>query len=223
MAGKGGNAAKAAKAAKGKADKVGSRRSVTIEDINGIVESLLSSLGGTLSFGDLHIISEIEDLSRYIRSARAEIAALRPDEVRDEFIPTATDELDAIVDATADATNAIMDATEAIEGVIAGVDVEAGESLTAATTRIYEACGFQDITGQRITKVVRTLKEIEIRIDGLIAAFGGEAEASGSGETKGRKKDEDRPPGDEDLLEGPQKPGEGQSQADIDALLASLD
>ena len=44
--------------------------------------------------------------------------------------------------------------------------------LQEATTRIYEACSFQDITGQRITKVVSTLKTIEAKVASIVATFG---------------------------------------------------
>ncbi len=44
--------------------------------------------------------------------------------------------------------------------------------LQDATTRIYEACSFQDITGQRITKVVATLKTIERKVAHIIGTFG---------------------------------------------------
>ena len=49
--------------------------------------------------------------------------------------------------------------------------------LQEATTRIYEACSFQDITGQRITKVVATLKTIEAKVAGIVSTFGGDCEA----------------------------------------------
>ncbi len=64
------------------------------------------------------------------------------------------------------------------------LDGEPATQLQDATTRIYEACGFQDITGQRITKVVNTLKvDREPRLAQLVATFGesnGEAAASES-------------------------------------------
>ena len=46
------------------------------------------------------------------------------------------------------------------------------ESINDACMRIFEACSFQDITGQRITKVVSTLTYIEERLHGLQDAWG---------------------------------------------------
>ena len=55
------------------------------------------------------------------RSARArqEIASLRVDDITDRDIPFATDELDAIVEHTAGATNAILESCEMMEEVAA--------------------------------------------------------------------------------------------------------
>ncbi len=118
------------------------------------------------------MIDEIENLARVIKAARSEIAALNPAEMRERHFTTATDELDAVVGATEDATNAIMEAAERIEVVAKKVDEDTAKQLTDAVTGIYEACGFQDITGQRISKVVGALREIELKVEGLLAAFG---------------------------------------------------
>lgn len=37
--------------------------------------------------------------------------------------------------------------------------------------RIFEACNFQDLTGQRITKVVRALSFIEERVDAMMGVW----------------------------------------------------
>lgn len=198
---------------------------VRVGDVAEVVEGLLATLKGDLSATDLEIYSELESLSAYIEAAKSEIAALRPDEVRDEYLPTAADELDAIVEATAEATHGIMDATEAIEGVMEHLDGDDADILMEATTRIYEACGFQDITGQRITKVVNALKHIEDKVDALVEAFGNEIERVKDELPAGADLDDadDADLSDEDLLHGPQLKTEAKSQEEIDALLASFD
>lgn len=197
---------------------------VKVEEVAKVIGALLSSGTPNLVGVSRKIYAELEALNRYIQTAKAEIAALRPDEVKAEYLPTATNELDAIVQATAEATNEIMDATETIERVSEKLEGESQDSLMDATTRIYEACGFQDITGQRITKVVKALKEIEAKVDALVVAFGGEL---GQLKAKEAAKPAAAPakgaPTDQDLLHGPQQPGEGISQDEIDRLLASFD
>lgn len=196
---------------------------VSTAEIVEVVDSVLATMKGDVSADDLTLYDELESLAAYIRETKLEVAALRPDEVKEEYLPTAADELDAIVEATAEATNAIMDAVEEVENVMGGVDGEASQKLMDATTRIYEACGFQDITGQRITKVVKALKHIEEKVDALVTAFGSEIERIKAEQPKEEEKKKEGPIDDAELLQGPQKTGEGQSQADIDALLASFD
>lgn len=186
-----------------------------------VVGTVMSAMNGGVQ-NEADLFSELEKLAEYIQSAKKEISALHPEEVKERFLPSASDELDAIIEATAEATNTIMDATEVIENVMAEEDGERADALMAATTAIYEACSFQDITGQRITKVVKTLQDIESKIDGLIRAFG-----QGAGNSKKSKAKAKKPVGkkisDEDLLNGPQSSGQAKSQAEIDALLASFD
>ena len=107
-----------------------------------------------------------------IANTKSEIAALRVDDITDHDIPFATDELDAIVEHTAHATDAILESCEMLDEVSATVSGDAAAKLQAATTKIYEACSFQDITGQRITKVVTTLKTIEGKVAHIVNTFG---------------------------------------------------
>ncbi|MDA8230680.1 MAG: protein phosphatase CheZ [Magnetospirillum sp.] len=189
---------------------------VPIDEVAEIVRAVLDTLTGDISAGDLRLYRELESLADYIHSARTEIAALRPDEIRSEFIPSATDELDAIIGATEAATNRILDAAEHLEGLSTAMEPQVAERLMEITTGMYEACNFQDLTGQRITKVVRVLKVIEDRVETLVKVFGAgarEEKATGDGNVLT----------DEDLLNGPQLPDAAPDQAEIDRLLASFD
>jgi chemotaxis protein CheZ len=168
-----------------------------------------------LSLREAALLTEIEELGRTIEAAKAEIAALRVDDITGNHIPFATDELDAIVTHTARATNEILESCETLDAVAADASSAHGEKLQAAVTRIYEACSFQDITGQRITKVVNTLKAIEAKVAQIAGAFG-TIPASQSG--KGQEA-----PVEPILLNGPQLPAAAMDQADIDKLLASFD
>ncbi|HEY0836112.1 MAG TPA: protein phosphatase CheZ [Azospirillum sp.] len=192
------------------------------DEVAAIVREVVASMGGDMSGDDLKLYAELEDLARYIADAKAELAALRPGEIRDEHIPTATDELDAVVGATEQATFAIFDACDIVSAVSGTVDAETAAKLTDAVTRIYEACNFQDVTGQRITKVVRTLKHIEVRVDALLAVFGEEARHAATPATPASA---ETPPADAEaaLLNGPALPGNANDQDEIDRLLASFD
>ncbi len=184
-----------------------------------VVRTVLTTMRGDLTATDTSLLHEVEELGRTIAAARAEIAALQVDDITASHIPSATDELDAIVAHTATATNSILEVCETLDNVAAKLHEDAAAMLQDATTRIYEACSFQDITGQRITKVVATLKTIDAKVAHIIAAFAqehgemppppGVAAPSAPGEN---------PP-----AVGPQLPGSAMDQTDIDRLLASFD
>lgn len=189
-------------------------------EIAAAVESVMATIEGDLSAVNLKLYAEIEALSRYIESAKAEIADVRPDDIRDEHLPMATDELEAVVGATEQATNQILEAVESIEEVATEIDAAKAQKITDAVTIVYESCNFQDITGQRITKVVKALQQIENKVEALLAAFGEEVARERS------KRKVETPPEDPDkaLMNGPAAPAdEAISQDDIDALLASFD
>jgi chemotaxis protein CheZ len=180
-----------------------------------VVRAVLTTMSHDLTAKEASLLREVEELGRTITSAKSEIAALRVDDITDHDIPFATDELDAIVDHTAHATNAILESCEMLDEVAATVSGEAAAKLQEAVTRIYEACSFQDITGQRITKVVGTLKVIEEKVAQIIGTFGPSIAAP--------KRGADRVATDADLLNGPQLPAHAMDQSDIDALMASFE
>lgn len=193
------------------------RDAMTPEAVADVVQVVLSTMHGDLSQTETTLLSEVEQIGRTIAAAKQEIASLQVEDINGSYIPSATDELDAIVEATARATNEILDCCDTFESISAELGGEAGEKLQGATTRIYEACSFQDITGQRITKVVTTLKSIEERIGAIVATFSDRAPGVAAPVAK------PEPEGEAALLNGPQLPGNGVDQAEIDRLLASFD
>ena len=200
---------------------------VDTEQVRAVLEDMLATMNGNIGGADPRVMEELEELSTFIESTKAEIAAIRPEEIPDEHIPEATDELDAVIEATEVATNSIMEAAEMIEGVAEEVTDEQADVLSQAVTQIYEACSFQDITGQRIHKVVGALREIEQKVETVVEKFGPDAETRE--ELKRRRQAEkdavesaDGEVNEEDLLHGPQMTENANSQDEIDALLADM-
>ena len=194
------------------------------EDIIEVVQSVMASIEGDHTSLSQRLHADIEALAEYINTAKAEITEIRADKINAEYLPEASDQLSAIVGATEQATNDIFEAVESIEELASTLAPEQAERITEAVTRGYEACSFQDITGQRISKVVTALQNVETRVDALLRAFGEEGGAAANGtpaEASGATKPGARP--DEDLMHGPQLPGEANSQDDVDALLAAFD
>ena len=158
------------------------------------------------------LVNVLQYLSDHIRITRDEIGALRSSSANPQMFSTTADELEEIVTETARAANRIMDAAEAIEQAAAEAPAPLATKLTDAVTNIYEASAFQDITGQRITKIVRALQSLESKLDALVCAFGPLDEGESA---QGRD-------GDAALLNGPQLEKNASSQTDIDALFDSL-
>lgn len=190
---------------------------ISIDEVGEVVSSIMDTLQGDVSALDVAVYRELDGLVEYINAAKSEIAAVRAEDIRNKHLPDATDELDAIVRHTEEATGAILDATEIIDEE--GRKLES-QVINDQVMKIFEACGFQDLTGQRISKIVSTLQHIEERISKITLIFGKHfasiAPAASDDEDDGKSEDEK-------LLHGPQLPTNANDQADIDALLASFE
>jgi len=181
--------------------------------VSDVVRAVLGTMHGDLTAAEAGLLAEVAELGRTIAAAKADIAALRVDDITGNHIPNATDELDAIVTHTAAATDQILETCETLDAIGEKLSGEPKEQLQDATIRIYEACSFQDITGQRITKVVAALKTIEQKVAMLVHTFSDDSSAPRP----------EIPSQEASLLNGPQLPGNAMDQSDIDRLLASFD
>ncbi len=152
----------------------------------------------------ISLLREVENLGRTIADTRSEIAAMTTQDFGDGSLPSANDELDAVMAHTAASTNTILEACEQLDQLAQNAPPELANQLQAATTVIYEACSFQDITGQRIKKVIAALQLVDSKVAGIL------------------KLDHGTPPPAELLLSGPQLPGAAMAQDSVDQLLASL-
>lgn len=166
--------------------------------------------------------TELRALANSIQQTKHEIAALRPPDNDDDRLIAVTYELDAIVTATEKATQGILDAAEKIDHLAASVRAQEKDvfvqglvdEIREQIITIFEACNFQDITGQRITKVVNTLKYVEERINAMIDIWGQES-FKDLPEKKTTHEEEDW---EKKLLNGPQLENQAISQDEIDKL-----
>lgn len=184
---------------------------VTRDQVASAISTLMGKLTSQVHVQQDKIVTELFDLAGQIDGLYAELASMQPQSMKGDHIQNAHDELSAVVQATAEATFSIIGEAEKLEKLGKQLPPEQAQIISDSVTRIYEACGFQDITGQRITKVVRTLKQIEGKVDILIGALGGHRSEGGAAA--------DTRAGDESLLNGPSMPGQGISQDEIDKLL----
>lgn len=192
---------------------------VSVDDIGSVVLSLVE---GTAPDNEVDkIATELRDLLDFIGAAKAELVGMQPKSLSHRDIPDAGEQLDAIVAATEDAASTIMDAADSMMEIAAEVEPAQAEKLEAVSTELFQASSFQDLTGQRITKVTRTLGHLEERLSALAEAIGDDFVAPAEDEIE--TDEEGVAVNDSDLLHGPQLEGEGNSQDEIDAILAAFD
>ncbi len=169
--------------------------------------------------------SELDLIYEAINRTKQEIAAVHLTGFQGPEMARVTNELDAIVGGTESATEQILTNAEEIDQLAATLAPRLKNDQNVAliadvqdrVVKIFEACNFQDLTGQRITKVVSTLKFIETHILRMMEIWGGLEAFKGIEAEKMRKSE-----GDAGLINGPKIEGEAghASQDDIDALFA---
>jgi chemotaxis protein CheZ len=168
---------------------------------------------------------ELDLISDAINRTKQEIATVHVTGFEGPEMARVTNELDAIVGGTESATETILSAAEEIDQLastlVARLKDTQDQALVAdmqeRVIKVFEACNFQDLTGQRINKVVGTLKFIETHIVRMMEIWGGLDAFKGiEAETIAARE------GDAALLNGPKVEGEAghASQDDIDSLFA---
>jgi chemotaxis protein CheZ len=166
---------------------------------------------------------ELDLIYDAINRTKREIAVLHGKSFSGEEMARVNGELGAVVGGTEEATQQILEAAESIDqSASALMKVNSpdqqkllSEEIQEKVVSIFEACNFQDLTGQRIKKVMTTMKFIENHITVMMDIWGGvdaiKAHAPAIVDTR---------EGDDKLLNGPKlddDPGHA-SQDDIDAL-----
>jgi chemotaxis protein CheZ len=190
------------------------RDNVTFNDIISLAEVAAQSLQSFFQAMDAKVYRELREIAGYIESMRHEIGALQVNDLKNTRIPAAGVELGAIVQATEAATNTIMECAEAVMAADTG-DPAAYRALVADKMLvIFEACSFQDITGQRIAKVVETLQHIEVRVSRFADVINAK-DIDGFFSEQERERAERK---EKYLLHGPQLAGGGVDQAKVDEM-----
>ena len=169
---------------------------------------------------DQRLIYEISNLAQYIERFRQEIARLNKGNPESNF-RNMSDHLDAIIAHTDSATHAILQNLEEISDLVGKIQDKVNDAETTAlcdqamekTTNAMESCTFQDITGQRVTKIIRSMQFVEERVGAMVELMGRDSV---------EKQASELPPEEQSdtLLNGPQLPGNAISQDDIDKLFA---
>lgn len=166
---------------------------------------------------------ELDLIHDAINRTKREIAVLHGKSFQGDEMAKVNGELGAVVGGTEQATQQILEATEAIDQAATALSKNISpeqqkllsEEIQERVVSIFEACNFQDLTGQRISKVMTTMKFIEQHINEMMNIWGGvdaiKAHAPPIIDTR---------EGDAKLLNGPKLDGDvgHASQDDIDAM-----
>lgn len=161
------------------------------------------------------------DIDDRIHRTRHDIAALRHPNAPSDRFDNAKGELTAVTAATEAASNTIFGYVERVEEIASDLlnntkdEAVRGklQEIVDTITNVYEALGFQDLTGQRMNNVRETIEFVENRVSSLMETWD-------HAEIALLPVPDDRPDdADARLLNGPRGEGEaGVDQADIDAL-----
>ena len=144
-------------------------------------------------------------------------------EGKESRMARAAGELGAAVEAMEKATDKILLSAEAIDDCakalaaaqLTGYARGMTQDIQDHVTRLFEACNFQDLAGQRIGKVIATLTMVEEQLTVMIESCN-----KVTGTAQPDKTTESHPSGD--LLNGPRLDGAAghASQQDIDLIFA---
>ena len=124
---------------------------------------------GREEFRDL--LAEIAELSSAIHSAKAAMMPLGADPA----LRDSAGQLAAVMETTEGAANQILAATEELQEILSGIgagrtpgSAEIVPPLNHVLEQIVAACAFQDLSSQRITKVLGLLTRVESHIDTVL-------------------------------------------------------
>jgi len=166
---------------------------------------------------------ELDLIHDAIDRTKREIATLHGKSFDGGEMAKVNGELGAVVGGTEQATQQILEAAESIDQAASAMSKvqsadqqkRLADDIQERVISIFEACNFQDLTGQRISKVMNTMKFIEQHINAMMEIWGGvdAIKAHVPAHVDNRSDDEK-------LLNGPKLAGDvgHASQDDIDAL-----
>ncbi|TDQ63993.1 chemotaxis protein CheZ [Maritalea mobilis] len=187
---------------------------IPLKDVIALAEKVTAALKPLVRSLDRSMHQELREILGAIEGLRSELSRVDANDIFAKRIPEMGRELGAIVKATEVATDTIMNVAEQVLAADKSDPEKYAAEVEQHMMAIFEACSFQDLTGQRVTKIIHTMEVIEQRIEVLCRMIENNNIAPVStGEMSEREK-RNR----EKLVSGPAHEGEGVSQSDIDAM-----
>lgn len=183
------------------------------EPLNLLANKVAQEVVKELSDKNSDFFKELYQIVTSIDSAKHEIAAIRPKELAEKDIPDATNALDIIIQTSQEAASEILSCGEKLMEIAEFVPETLQKRLMDIATKMFEASNFDDLNGQRIKKVIKTLNCLEVRLKGLLSTYGASYEVLAENIEPIHEEDP--------LLNGPQEQNVATSQEEIDRILNS--
>ena len=122
---------------------------------------------------------DLIEMAKAISRTKSEIAAIHTPDHDQSQLGAASEALDGIVRTTERATSDILQAAEEVQEVAwtlreTGAESAVCDRLDHNATQIYTACSFQDLTAQRTSRIVNTLRYLEQRLIAMIEIWASE-------------------------------------------------
>lgn len=185
-----------------------------VEDALALAEAAVRALAQTVGEGGPAYGGDAGRTAERLSRLRIEIGRLQANDIRGARIPQARAGLHSAVNDTEIAASRIMECAEAIMNADASDPCAYREAVTSHVMSIFEACAFQDLTGQRLARVSDNLDHIERRISRFADAITPRDAKARPGRKQARQEKRVR----ELMLHGP---GEGGiTQEEIDRVIA---
>ena len=218
-----------------------------VEQIIGHVRSIME---GELNLGDIELFGELGELARYINETKKSLKSLSNLDITEKELPETSDQLEGILQSTEEATDQILTLAEGLlsenSTIVKKIEQlrEAAKVNAQANTEdllneleqlnknnydkfiaIMTACNFQDLTGQRIQKIVTMVRDIEKKIMTMVIGFDLKIKSKENDADQEKIEKEQKlleQYQEPDLLKGPQKKGVAVEQNEVYDLLADL-
>ncbi len=152
-----------------------------------VAETIRAEMGDLRSFVDrriaelsaeVHATTQLMDFSE--NNLSGQLSSIRDQIGGVLALPTTATrnsglELEAVVLATEEAANRIMEAAEAIGDWIRDNKLDDGSMavVNEKVAAIFEACSFQDVTGQRIRRAIQHLQHVETMLTDMVPGDNG--------------------------------------------------
>jgi chemotaxis protein CheZ len=186
---------------------------IPLRDVIAMAEKVTAALKPLVRSLDKSMYRELKSMLDSIEGLRGDLSKVDPNDIFSRRIPEMGRELSAIVSATEVATNSIMNIAEEVLATDKSDPHQYHQFVEQHMMAIFEACTCQDLTGQRVTKVIQTIEVIEERIEVLCRMIENNqitpvAEKISETEKRNRAR----------LVKGPANEGEGITQDAVDAM-----